>query len=73
MSGGKRPAWVRRGAVALDQASGQVGEVQQVGPVYCTGRPTAKDRQRVWMRPCSGGVEWETTVQELLPASEGPP
>lgn len=70
MSTRQRPAWVRRGAVALDQASGQVGEVQHVGPLYCTGPTKPQDRQRVWLRPRAGGCEWETTVEDLQPARE---
>ncbi len=68
MSARQHPSWVRRGAVALDRITGQVGEVQQVGPAYNTGHVSARDRHQVWLRPCSGGREWETTVQELQPA-----
>jgi hypothetical protein len=71
MSTRPRPAWVRPGAVALDQASGQVGEVQHVGPLYGTGPTKSQDRQRVWLRPRAGGCEWESTVEDLRPAKEG--
>ncbi len=66
----QRPAWIKRGAVALDAGTGQVGEVQHVGPLYGTGRTTMKDRETVWLRPCpGGGREWEATVADLSPAA----
>ncbi len=63
--------WVRRGAVVLDAATGQVGEVQQIGPPYATGPSSKKDREKVWLRPCHGGREWETTIVDLSPAETG--
>jgi hypothetical protein len=70
-STGPRPAWITRGAVVLDAATGQVGEVQHVGPPYATGPAAKKDRETVWLRPCHGGREWEATIADLSPTESG--
>jgi hypothetical protein len=70
-STGPRPAWIKRRAVVLDAATGQVGEVQHVGPPYATGPAGKKDRETVWLRPCTGGREWEATFADLSPAASG--
>ena len=63
--------WVRPGALALDSATGRVGEVRQVGPTYSTGSAAKKDRDTVWLRPCDGGLEWEANAADLSPAESG--
>lgn len=70
-STGPRLAWIKRGAVVMDAATGQVGEVQHVGPPYATGPAGKKDRETVWLRPCHGGREWEATVTDLSPVEAG--
>ena len=70
-STGPQPAWIKRGAVVLDTATGQVGEIQHVGPPYATGPAGKKDRETVWLRPCHGGREWEATFADLSPAASG--
>ena len=66
---GRGDGWLRRGATALDTATGQVGEVQQVGPGYDLGSSAAKrERGTVWLRPVGGGREWTTKVGDLRPA-----
>ena len=67
----QRPDCVKPGAVALDGATGQVGQVQQIGPVYGIGPSTLIDHQRAWLRPCAGGLEWESSLHDLQPPGGG--
>ena len=66
-----RPTWIKPGAVALDTASARVGEVQHMGPLYPQAPTAKKDRDKVWLRPVGGGVEWESTAGALAPATTG--
>ena len=66
-----RPPWIKRGAVALDTANARVGEVQHVGPLFAFAPAVNRDRDKVWLRPVGGGVEWESTVGDLAPAATG--
>ncbi|MEY9839395.1 hypothetical protein ABH941_004657 [Streptacidiphilus sp. EB103A] len=67
----QQPAWIKHGAVVLDAATRQLGEVQHIGPPYATGPSTRKDHDKVWLRPCGGGREWEATVADLSLAETG--
>lgn len=68
--GRRQDGWLKPGAAALDTATGQVGEVQQVGPAYDLGDPVSSRRERgtVWLRPRGGGREWTAQAGDLRPA-----
>lgn len=68
-----RPTWIKRGAVALDTATGRVGEIQHVGAPFASAPAARKHQDNVWLRPVGGGVEWESTVNALAPATIGSP
>ena len=63
-----RPAWIKSGALALDTATDRVGQVQHIGAPYASSPAANKERDKVWLRPVGGGVEWESTVNALAPA-----
>jgi len=66
---GRRTGWLRQGTTALDTATGQVGEVQQIGPAYNLGPDRPRERGTVWLRPHGGGVEWEAQATDLRPVA----
>jgi hypothetical protein len=66
-----RPTWIQPGAVALDAATARVGQVQHIGPLFAFAPAPKKERDKVWLRPVGGGVEWESTAGDLAPAATG--